>query len=306
LQGCNHVYDPHLGWTANPNYTSPHFNVGRDGFRLTGPLPPGAGGGPVVLATGDSFTEGDEVDDTETWPAHLQAMLGRRVVNAGVSAFGLDQMVLRTEEAVARVHPALGIMAFVPDDLRRDEFSRLWSVEKPYFVLQDGKLDLRNEPVPPPSSECDSLPFWQQMLGWSVMADYIVRRLGWPESWLYDNRRALPEGEGEKLVCPLIQRLSRLSMPILVVAQFGRGTWDESGRDAPGLHAQSRHVLDCAAGAGLATLELSDTIEHALQTSGADALYKNDHHSNDGNRLVAQTIADELARRQLFTTAGNR
>jgi len=199
LPVCSHVYDPHLGWTANPNYTSARFNVGPDGYRVTGVVPPGAAGRSAVLAIGDSFTEGDEVDDTETWPAHLQRLLGRRVINAGVSGFGLDQMIMRTEEAVASAHPALGVMSFVPDDVRRNEFSRLWSVQKPYFVLQEGELSLRNHPVPPPVA-CDSLPFWQRILGWSVLVDGIVHRQEWDEFWLYSEDRALPAGEGERLV----------------------------------------------------------------------------------------------------------
>ena len=44
---------------------------------------------------------GDEVDDREAWPAQLQGLLGRRVVNGGVTGYGLDQMVLRAERFVA-------------------------------------------------------------------------------------------------------------------------------------------------------------------------------------------------------------
>jgi hypothetical protein len=294
---CSHVYDPHLGWTAKSNYESARFNVGPDGYRVTGALPLGADGRSAVLATGDSFTEGDEVDDGETWPAYLQGLLGRRVINAGVSGFGLDQMVMRTEEAVASAHPALGVMAFVPDDVRRNEFNRLWSVQKPYFVVRDGKLSLRNHPVPPPTVACDTLPFWQRILGWSILIDGIVRRQAWEDFWLDHEDRALPAGEGERLACPLIQRLSRLGVPILVVAQFGRAAWQDEGEDAARQHALSRRVLDCATAAGLATLDLFDVIEQAVQSRGADAIYKVEHHSAEGNRLVARAIADELARR---------
>jgi hypothetical protein len=294
---CSHVQDPHLGWTANPNYRSAHFNVGPDGYRVTGALPPGAEDRPAILATGDSFTEGDEVDDAETWPALLQGMLGRRVINAGVSGFGLDQTVLRTEEAVASTHPALGIVSFVPDDVRRTEFSRLWSVQKPYFVLQDGKLSLRNHPVPP-AVPCDSAPFWQRAFGWSVLVDGVVHRQGWEKFWFYYGGRALPAGEGEKLACPLVQRLSRLDTPLLVVAQFGRATWSKEGKDAPRQHALSRRVLACAAAAGFDTLDLFDMIEQAVRSRGVDAIYKVEHHTGEGNRLVARAIAGELERRR--------
>ena len=43
------------------------------------------------MAVGDSFTFGDEVNDGQTWPAQLQQLTGRRVINGGVSGYGFDQ-----------------------------------------------------------------------------------------------------------------------------------------------------------------------------------------------------------------------
>jgi hypothetical protein len=60
------------------------------------PIPADSIAEPPVLVTGDSFSEGEEVKDGETWPAYLQGLLRRRVINAGVSGFALDQAVLRT------------------------------------------------------------------------------------------------------------------------------------------------------------------------------------------------------------------
>src|ERR1700761_2815570 len=110
---CSHTYDRRLGWSLTPNFASPAYNVGPDGFRRNAALPADAAGRPAVLATGDSFTEGDEVGDDETWPSYLQARLGRRGVNGGVSAYGLDQTVLRAEQAAASVHPAALVVSFI-------------------------------------------------------------------------------------------------------------------------------------------------------------------------------------------------
>jgi len=38
-------------------------------------------------------------------------------------------------------------------------------------------------------------------------------------------------------------------------------------------------------------------VEQAIRSRGVDAIYKLEHHSGEGNRLVARAIADELARR---------
>jgi hypothetical protein len=98
---CSYIYDRTVGWAPNPDFVSAQYNVGPDGLRLMPPLRPGDAQAPVVLTTGDSFTEGDEVNDNQSWPAYLQPLVGRRTLNAGVGGVGLDQTVLRTEQMVA-------------------------------------------------------------------------------------------------------------------------------------------------------------------------------------------------------------
>src|SRR5260370_1132446 len=80
------------------------------------PRPADATDGPPVLATGDSYTQGDEVDNDHTWPAQLQGLLRRRTINAGVAAYGFDQIVLRTEQLVPVVRPGLIVLGFIGDD----------------------------------------------------------------------------------------------------------------------------------------------------------------------------------------------
>jgi len=77
---CSYAYDRTLGWAPNPGFTSVQFNVDADGLRRMPSLAAGAASSPPVLATGDSFTEGDEVDDDQSWPAYLQGLVGRRVL----------------------------------------------------------------------------------------------------------------------------------------------------------------------------------------------------------------------------------
>ena len=88
---------------------------------------------PPILVVGDSYAHGDEVNDAETWPARLQPLIGRRVVNAAMSGYGIDQMVLRAEMRRPEVKPAAIIMSFIADDVRRTEMKRVWGAEKPYF-----------------------------------------------------------------------------------------------------------------------------------------------------------------------------
>src|SRR5262245_33541155 len=88
--------DPELGYVPRANLIHETGAHDSDGLRLT-PLPAGVNGRLRLLATGDSFAYGAEVEDSEAWPSYLQEMLGVRVLNGGVPGYGLDQTVLRTE-----------------------------------------------------------------------------------------------------------------------------------------------------------------------------------------------------------------
>ena len=287
---CSHVHDARLGWRPNPGFVSPRYSVDARGFRRV-PAIAVADDRPPILAVGDSFTAGDEVGDEQTWPAYLQGLLGRRVQNGGVSAYGLDQMVLRAEQETAIERPAAIVLSFIADDLVRNELRRLWTFTKPYFELRDGQLVLH--PRPPGDTGCDTLPFWRRALGWSVLVETIVFRARWNARWFYYDDLHLPPGTGAALGCPLIGRLAALEVPVLVVLQYERTDWKADPRGSEE-YAQSRRVLECAAAYGLVVLDLGDTMERAVHAQGVDALYREDHHSPEGNRIVAEAIAVRL------------
>jgi hypothetical protein len=293
------VYDPTLGYVQRAGHSSPKMNYDAEGFRLMPPLPAGAADLPPVLATGDSYTQGDEVDDGETWPAYLQGLIGRRTVNAGVAAYGLDQTVLRTEQLVPLVRPAAIVVGFITDDVRRSEMSRTWGTEKPYFDVKDGKLELRNVPVPPSPDPRDTLTFLQHAFGWSLLVDFVLDNQGWRYEWAVDHLRVAPRGTGERVACLLMQRLAALKIPTLVVAQYDFYLWQDP-EFAAEQRRVSRVVLRCASEAGLGALDLYEPTERAVRERGRNAIYLTWHLSPEGNRLTAEAIAAELKRRGMI------
>ena len=301
--GCSYRHDATLGWSLPPNCTSEGFNVGADGFRRT-PVPsPGvpALAEPPVLATGSSFTVGIEVADNETWPAWLQALSGARVVNAGVSGYSLDQTVLQTERLAPRVKPRFIVVSFTPGDIWRTELRVAYSREKPAFIVSGDHLALSNVPIPPRSRP--SLPVAARWLGWSALAHEVVERLAIRDGWYYDEARATPPGTGETISCLLMPRLASLGVPVVVVAQYGRGYWEADAAYKARANAATARALDCAAKAGLLAIDLAPPLKAAIEARGLAALFRSEHHSAAGNRVVADLILQELARRKLLTPA---
>lgn len=301
---CAYAYDQTVGWALPPGCTSPSYNVGLDGFRRTPAatrLP-----GPPVLATGWSFTNGEEVADNESWPAYLQTLVRRQVVNAGVSGFSLDQTVLRTEQITPVVKPVAIVASFTPDDVRRSELKIAWSRQKPYFAMKDGRLDLRNVPVPGHSHGPVPLPLAAQLFGWSVLMDDVAKQLGIHEGWFYDEVRAVPPGAGEQIACLLMPRLASTGVPVVVLAQYSRGHWmaDTEGKNRD--LRIVRKVFDCASAAGLIPFDLSEPLEPVVRSRGVDALYQTDHHSAEGNSVVAELIMKKLMQEHLLPSTEDR
>jgi lysophospholipase L1-like esterase len=294
------IPDAQLGFVARPGFGKDGLHYDDHGWRIA-PNPEGVTlAEPPILVVGDSIAHGDEIADGEAWPSRLQLLLRRRVLNGAMSGYGFDQIVLATEKAAAEVKPAAIILSFTADDTRRNEMKRVWGAEKPYFELVNGKLTLRNSPVPPSPDPADTLDFWHRALGWSVLLDTVLRHKGWRYEWAVDHERVLPRNEGEKLSCALLPRLKGLGVPLLVVAEYNRYVFENESYAAE-TRRTTGALLKCAADLGLATFDLFDLDKDAVARRGLDTLFRLSHPSPEGARLAADAIAAELRKRQLLT-----
>jgi len=304
------AYDPTLGWAPVP---------GSSGTMLGKPLsftvqgtrahnrdrPPAAGSpdgpstgasaGATIIAFGDSMTEGFGVGDDETWPAHLERLTGRPVLNAGVRGYGLDQMVLRAERMIPEIKPSTVILAFIADDISRTALAVRDARGKPWFAPEGSGLVLRNVPVQA-AEEWSPLTAARGLLGHSHLADRIASRLGLRQSW-----RGSEAGTGADpfvVSCRLMERLSavatREGADVLVVALPEQGVFLDA-RAAAGQRAALTEVLGCAARAGLATLDTRSAFETANAGRDLDAYYAMMHFTDRGNALVARAITAALA-----------
>ncbi|MGD8895120.1 MAG: SGNH/GDSL hydrolase family protein [Acidobacteriota bacterium] len=151
------VYHPVRGWTLAPGLSGvPAFDGKRlsstaRGYRGQQEVPAEKPPGRVRVAVlGDSFTFGEGVGDEETWVHQLGVLRpALEPVNLGVHAYGHDQMLLTLREEGPRLRPDLVLVGFVHIDLERNR-TGFFDYAKPRFDLDDGRLVLRNVPVPTP------------------------------------------------------------------------------------------------------------------------------------------------------------
>lgn len=289
--GRRMVYHDQLGWVPRPGksgwFADWSSNVDAAGFRVQPDLT-GSTERPI-LAVGDSFTFGDEVGDKDTWGATLEEMLGRRVLNAGVGAYGIDQAVLRAKLLLEDYEPETVILAFIADDISRTEFSyypygRGW---KPYFEFENGALVLRNVPVPRGPGPRPDQPL-RQLLSRSLLADQVLRRVA--SDWWRDPGIERIHNNGVEVSAALLAELDSLvesrggRFVAVALATNGR----VGSNELLPVFVQLLREQD------IAVLDLSSEVLSLPPERLVEAFRPHGHYSPTMNRRIAQRLADYL------------
>lgn len=293
------AFDNRLGWVSKPGRFSSGWTANVDASSVR------SNGGSIstasrpILAIGDSFTFGDEVEDNETWAAHLERILNKRVLNAGVGAYGIDQDFLRAELLVDEYDPDVVILSFISDDINRTEYSYYpygngW---KPYFEYKNGSLTLRNVPVPQALAPRGVQPL-RRALSYSLLADAIIGRLA-PLWW-----RDIPTVEqvhhdGENVSVELIARLDALTKKrggqFIAIAMATNGLIGSNAR-LPGLVQRLRERR-------VEVLDLSTEVLKLQPSQLQNLFLPGGHYTPAMNIAVAEHIAAFLRERGLLSYA---
>jgi hypothetical protein len=299
--GGYHIYNAELGWIPKQGQMEgwgqgETVTILAQGVRSNGRGEVWDGTGDPILAVGDSFTFGDQVTDSETWPAQLEKLSGNRVVNAGVDGYGVDQIFLRARGLLSRYRFSTVIFSFIPDDIRRSQMSVMFATAKPYFDFKEGRLTLENAPVPPPPApEQES----EVLIGLehSRLAHAVMKRL-YPEWWL----RAQPavqvqdQETGIRVACALLNELGGLTQSrgirFIVLAQYQKS-------QTPSETMAAESVLSCLSNPAVRVVDLIPASSEMQDRDPARyrRLYNPDpgvHMSSEGNRFVAAEILPVL------------
>ncbi len=148
-------YDSHLGWFPKASnkvtYTGTraiHIAHNTMGFR--DPEHTLAKTRPRLVFVGDSFVWGYDAEVGERFTDLLRTELASiEVLNLGVSGYGTDQCFLLVQKFFERYDPDAVIYLFSETDIHDNSVNFNYrAYYKPYYVLTDGKLELRGVPVP--------------------------------------------------------------------------------------------------------------------------------------------------------------
>ena len=179
-----------------------------------------------VLAVGDSYTFGDQVNDSETWPALLESMSSMKVINGSVFGYGVDQTYLRMLQLVEISTPDLIIFSFIKADIGRCNFSERLSIPKPYFEIGEmGQLTLFSDHVKEFSPSQNTLDNTRLILGYSYFM-HLYMSHAYPEYWLHGSfTQKQVHSRGKEVACGIFKRLSSVfrdrNIPIYVLVQYG-------------------------------------------------------------------------------------
>ncbi len=285
-------YDGQLGWVNAPGYRSGpavpfQVTINDQGLRAVRNYDPKPPPGVTRIAVfGDSCIFGEEVDDGDTVPAHLERLLpSTEVLNFGVHGYGLGQMAMLYEMRAREFSPAhVVVVLLVPDDLARDTFD-FFGHPKPLFVREaDGRVLVRNVPVP----EATRQP-------------WIFRHV-YSAAWLFGRAKPLEVkpnfGDQVAISLALVRQMKEWCdrdgagltvVPVTVAGSIERMKKDEQYRQAT--------VLMQAAlrDSGVEILDLIDPLTRAYASEGRDLAAPVAHWSSRGNCLIAERIAGALA-----------
>jgi len=295
-----HTYDAELGWIPKQQQVTvwgKTVAILKDGIRSNGGEV-GDGSDDPILAVGDSYTFGDQAADSETWPAQLDQLSGKRVVNGGVDGYGVDQIFLRAQGLLNRYRFSTVIFSFIPDDIRRSQMSVMFATAKPYFDVKNGQLTLENVPVPPPTF----LPQRENplliALEHSRLVDAVMKRVSpeWrlgsaSETQVQDQEQAI------KVACALLHELEELTKSrgseLIVLAQH----WEfEPASES----MEAERILRCLADPETRVLDLKPALSalKARDPARYHQLYTPFlHMSAEGNQFVARELLPVLAER---------
>jgi hypothetical protein len=316
--------DIERGWNMPPSRREPLvFTYDRWGYRN----PLSLAQADVVLI-GDSYVEGWYVSDAQTLAHHLQAQLGRPVVNLGVAGYGTLQELRLLKQEALHFQPKVVVWFFfegndLDDDARfenflaGDPFSPAETQANPQGLAWNQGWQQRSF----------TLAALRQLRRWSTpvlpshppyvgrlvvpgqpeqtiyFADYAARSWGiWEADRWQRARDTLQQAvefchaQGIPMLFVLVPIKFRVYRPFV---QFAADSPCRTWRIWP---LSSLFTTFCQA-AEVPCLDVTELFQHAIRTGSMPYAAVDSHWGPAGHALVAKRLALELAQRGWLSTS---
>jgi carbamoyltransferase len=153
-----HLFVPNVNVRV-PGAGGGHFvRTNAQGFRSDFDFVAAHGDRPRVLFFGDSVTAGDGCENSERFSDLVGELLDVETYNYGLPGSGTDQQLLVLRDCAREVEADAIVLGLYVENIERNKVEFRWALDrrngrafrmlKPYFDLQDGRLQLRNVPLP--------------------------------------------------------------------------------------------------------------------------------------------------------------
>lgn len=341
---------PALGWTNKPNSHDTRYVQGIDrtvartlnslGARgIQEYLAEPDEGVTRILAFGDSFTFGAEVDDDECWSEVLTTSDNQyEVLNFGLGGAGVDQAFLYYLEKAGQLNPAMVLVGVMTENIARhvNVFRPFYTTggmpaSKPRYSLDGDDLRLLPNPMPSAADYVELLENEEQVLERLGQHDYfyqrsyysggldvlpsvrlykvfrdVIRESGNSGS-IYIDGRYNTTSEAFQITARLLQKFYlRVTedgvVPVIVMFPTRKDIADYRNK-VPMAYEPLLEWLDARE---LEYIDLAMAFEKLGRGYHAEAFFSGmGHYSVLGNQLVAQYLAEYLSCREGGPAAGH-
>lgn len=175
-------YNSEFGWFNKRNTSTrlerPEFSTGihinSNGLREKEITYQKQTGTKRIVVLGDSMVFGFGVNEELAIPSRLQELYSNsgkqvEVINMGVVGFGTAQELLLLKKEGLKYSPDIVICVFyIGNDLYNNCLGFEYEKPKPYFLLNDGRLELRNYPTPKVNPSVSFPQPYEQQQKWRI------------------------------------------------------------------------------------------------------------------------------------------
>jgi hypothetical protein len=321
------LFDAELGWAPTPESTMGQMNFNWAGARRSAaPLKQERRADMTrVVCVGCSFTLGDEVTDEQAWPRRLDAAAPRHeFVNLGMGAYGLDQALLRyrrdgrplqADEVWVGWMPAASLRLLTQYRPAQRHWAKLVRFKPRFQLGPGGSLRLIPNPVDSIAKMHAVLSSQETFLealdmndGWVARSPLAYAPTG--SHWLHHTglgRMALTLHEqGDRDVAAWLldeeSEISRLLLAIVNAFQEeaasdgtrlrllvlpDRGALEDLIQRGRGYWAG---ITEACERAGVEVIDCSAALIKAGAAEAKDCWAPGGHYSEEGNRVVAESL----------------